>query len=153
MIGPPFLKLSIKKFPVSASVDMPGTPFAAAGDAAPVVVVVVAAPGVIAVMAGVIAATGDVAAAAGLVIAAGAVAMPAGLACVPGAVGGVWLNKVSTKVTMQRLAISVVFIGLIRKFLFGPNSDDLLYSLYPQRGKCESSKTFSFVVWTFRILT
>src|SRR5438105_5042727 len=103
MIGPPFLKLSIKKFPVSASVDMPGTPFAAAGDAAPVVVVVVAAPGVIAVMAGVIAATGDVAAAAGLVIAAGAVAMPAGLACVPGAVGGVWLNKVSTKVTMQRL--------------------------------------------------
>ena len=97
--------------------------------------------------------TAKAAAAAGLVIAAGAVAMPAGLACVPGAVGGVWLNKVSTKVTMQRLAISVVFIGLIRKFLFGPNSDDLLYSLYPQRGKCESSKTFSFVVWTFRILT
>ena len=138
----------MRKFPVSAALDMPGAVFAVApGDAAVVVVVVVVgAPGVIAVVAGVIAATGDMAAAAGLVIVAG------GFACVPGGGGGVWLNNVSTKVTMQRLAMSGVFIGLIRKFLSGPNSDDLLYSLYPQRGKRESSKTFSFVVWTFRIL-
>src|ERR1051325_1255646 len=67
MIGPPFLKLSMRKFPVSAALDMPGALFAVApGDAAVVVVVVVVgAPGVIAVVAGVIAATGDMAAGGG----------------------------------------------------------------------------------------
>jgi hypothetical protein len=56
----------------------------------------------------------------GLIIAAGAVAAAAGLA---GAVtggggggGGDWPKELKTRVTEQRLAISSVFIGLIRKF-------------------------------------
>jgi hypothetical protein len=49
----------------------------------------------------------------------------------------------------QKLAISSVFIELIAKFFPGSNSDEDLRSVYPQRGKCESSKTFAFVFSRF----
>lgn len=69
---------------------------------------VMVAPGT-AGAAGVVSGTAGLTAAAGLVVVGGAVG---------GAVGGVvvWPNEVSARVTVQRLAISSVFIGLIGKF-------------------------------------
>jgi hypothetical protein len=55
-------------------------------------------------------------AAAGLIIVAGAVAAAAGLAGAVTGGGGGWPKEFKTRVTEQRLAISSVFIGLIRKF-------------------------------------
>jgi hypothetical protein len=104
-MGPPLLKLSIRKFPVSVVLDVLGAVFAvAAGEAFAVVVA-----GVITAVAGVMPATGDIAGAAGLAIVAGTVAIVAG--DVAGADGGVWLKEVSAIVKKQRLAISNVFIG------------------------------------------
>jgi hypothetical protein len=89
-------------------------------------------------------------AAAGLIIVAGALAAAAGLAgAVTGGGGGGWPKEFKTRVTKQRLAISSVFIGLIGKFFPGSNSDEDLQSVYPQRGKGESSKTFAFLFSTF----
>ena len=97
-------------------------------------------------------AAGDIPGAAGLVIVVGAVAAVTGFAGdVPGGGGGDWPKEVNTSVTEQRLAISSVFIELIEKF-FRLEFDEDLRSIYPQRGKCESSKTFAFVFSTFRIL-
>jgi hypothetical protein len=135
MIGPPFLKLSTKKFlsnaPSGAGV---GVADAAGEGEVPIVVVVVAGdmalvagvvPGIGeipgAVEAGLVAVTGGMAGVVtGAVIAAGVVAVVGGAPggrLVGGAFGGGgWPNEVSTKVTEQRLAISSVFIGLIGKF-------------------------------------
>jgi hypothetical protein len=112
---------------------------------------VVVVAGDIAAVAGVMPAAGETAAATGLVIVAGAVGgVPAGLpGGVPGGGGGVWPKEVDTSVTEQRLAISSVFIGLIGKFFPGSKSDEDVQSVYPQRGKGESSKTFAFVFSTF----
>ena len=90
------------------------------------------------------AAAGDIAAATGLAIAAGD-------AAAGGGGGGDWPKEVNMSVTEQRLAISSVFIELIGKS-FRLEFDEDVRSLYPQRGKCESSKTFAFVFSTFRIL-
>jgi hypothetical protein len=144
MMGPPFLKLSTKKFLSKAPSGIAaGEALApAAGEAIAVVVA-----GDMAAVAGVMPAAGETAAAAGLVIAAGAVAAAAA-GDVPGG-GGDWPKEVNARVAEQRLAISSVFIGLIGKFFSGSNSDEDLQSVYPQRGKGESSKTFAFVFSTF----
>jgi hypothetical protein len=148
MIGPPALKLWMKKFlsnSLSGVAAGVGDPLGEGEVPTAVVVVVVAGdiPGTLAVapgiggggfvtgavtgevngavagdMAGAVA--GDMAGAvAGLMAVAGLVAVvggaPGGLA---GDVGG-WPNEVSARVTEMRLAISVVFIGLIRE-LFRP---------------------------------
>ena len=80
----------------------------------------VTAAGVVPGMAGLVATAGLVAGMAGLVAGTagevtGAVvgAVAAGLVVVGGAAGDVWPNEVSARVTVQRLAISSVFIGLI----------------------------------------
>ena len=100
-MGPPLLKLSIRKFPVSVVLDVLATVFAvAAGAGLPVVVA-----GVITAVAGVMPAAGDIAGAAGVTIVAGFAGDVAGADC------GVWLKEVSTSVKKQRLAISNVFIG------------------------------------------
>lgn len=84
----------------------------------------------------------------GVVAAAGGV--PARLAGdAPAGGGGVWPKELKTSVTEQKMAISSVFIGLIGKFFPGSNSDEDVQSVYPQRGKGESSKTFAFVFSTF----
>jgi hypothetical protein len=146
MIGPPFLKLSTKKFLSKAPSgealavgEAEGDPLAVvvAGDIAVVAGVVPGigerpgavglAPGavtaVVVVVAGAVA--GEVAGAV-VVVVAGAVAAAAGLVAVvggaPGArfagevAGGGWPNEVRARVTVERLAISSVFIGLIGKF-------------------------------------
>jgi hypothetical protein len=140
MMGPPFLKLSTKKFlsnaPSGAGVGVGDV--AGAGEV-PAVVVVVVVAGDIALVAGVVPAMGEIpgAVAAGLVPVTGGIAgvvtgavtgfTAAGdMAVVGGAPGGRftggalggggWPNEVSAKVTEQRLAISSVFIGLIGKF-------------------------------------
>jgi hypothetical protein len=87
-------------------------------------------------------AAGEIAAATGLAIAAGDAAAGG---------GGDWPKEVNMSVTEQRLTISSVFIELIGKS-FRLEFDEDVRSLYPQRGKCESSKTFAFVFSTFRIL-
>jgi hypothetical protein len=149
MIGPPLRKLSTKKFLSSALSGIAAADGLALAAGATLAVVVA---GDIAAVAGVMPAAGESPGAAGFVIVAGAVgSAPAGLAGdVPG--GGGWPKEVKARVTEQRLAISSVFIGLIGKFFPGSNSDEDLQSVYPQRGKCESSKTFAFVFSTFRIL-
>jgi hypothetical protein len=144
MIGPPFLKLSTKKFlsKVPSGIEAGEALAPAAGEAMAVVVA-----GDIAAVAGVMPAAGETAAAAGLVIVAGAVAAAAA-GEVPGGGGGGWPKEVNARVAEQRLAISSVFIGLIGKFFSGSNSDEDLQAVYPQRGKGESSKTFAFVFST-----
>jgi hypothetical protein len=121
--------LSTKKFLSNSLIGVPvGLGEAvAAGDAAVVVVVVA---GDIAAVDGVVPGTGDRpgAVAAGLVVVVVVVAglvtgAVAGLTAVVGgapgalaagdAAGGGWPNEVSARVTVQRLAISSVFIGLI----------------------------------------
>jgi hypothetical protein len=143
MIGPPFRKLSTKKFLSNALSGTAGLA-ATVGEA---LVVVVA--GDIAAVAGVMPAAGEIAAATGLVIVAGAVGgVPARLAGgAPG--GGVWPKELNMSVTEQKMAISSVFIGLIGEFFPGSNSDENVQSVYPQRGKGESSKTFAFVFSAF----
>jgi hypothetical protein len=139
MIGPPFLKLSTKKFLSNSLCGVGlavGEPLAD-GDAAVVVVVVVVA-GDIAVVAGVVPAAGEIpgAVAAGLApVTGGTAGVVAGAGAVTGAVaglvavvggapgglfggalgGGGWPNEVKARVTVKRLAISSVFIGLIGK--------------------------------------
>jgi hypothetical protein len=71
---------------------------------------------------------------------------------VPGGGGGGWPKEVNARVTEQRLAIRSVFIGLIGSFFSGSNSNEDLGLVYPQRGTCESSKTFAFVFSMFLIL-
>jgi hypothetical protein len=112
---------------------------AAAGEAIAVVVA-----GDITAVAGVIPGTG------GLIAVAGEVT-PGGLAGdVPaGGGGGGCPKEVNTSVTEQRLAISSVFIGWLEGFFPGSNSNENVQSVYPQRGKGESSKTFAFVSSTF----
>jgi hypothetical protein len=136
MIGPPLRKFSTKKFLSNSLIGVPvGLGEAlAAGEAAVVVVVA----GDIAAVDGVVPAIGEMpgAVAAGLVVVTpgaaglviGAVAgevtgAVAGLMAVVGGAagalvagevaGGGWPNEVSARVTVQRLAISNVFIGLI----------------------------------------
>jgi hypothetical protein len=156
MIGPPFLKLSTKKFLSNA---LSGTAGVAAGVGVPPAVVVVVA-GDIAVVAGVVPAIGDnpgavAAGATGLVPvteapgAGGTAGLTAGLTAAGltavvvvggapggrlagafgGAGGGDWPNEVSAKVTEQRLAISSVFIGWIGKLSRARISMSLLSSM------------------------
>lgn len=99
MIGPPLLKLSMKKFPVFASSGI-FSEFAVAAGAATTGVVA----GVTIAVTGVTPATGDIAGAAGLAIVAGFAGV------VAGADIGVWLTQVSAIVKRQKLAISSVFI-------------------------------------------
>jgi len=144
-MGPPFLKLSTKKFlsnaPSGLAAGVGEPPGVADAPAAVVVVVVVA--GDIAVVAGVVPGIGErpgavglapgavviaVEGAAGVVTGAvtGAVVVVAGaVAAVGGAAGalfagevagGAWPNEVNARVTEQRLAISSVFIELITEF-------------------------------------
>jgi hypothetical protein len=106
--------------------------------------------GDIAAVAGVMFAAGEIAAATGLVIVAGAVGgVPARLAGGAPGGGGVWPKELNMSVTEQKMAISSVFIGLIGEFFPGSNSDENVQSVYPQRGKGESSKTFAFVFSAF----
>jgi hypothetical protein len=137
MIGPPFLKLSTKKFlsrgPPAGFADEDGVGVGVV----PAVVVVVD----MAAVDGLIPATGDIpgaveAGATGFVpatdaagaggtagfTAAGLIAVVGGApggrlagGALGGAGGGVWPNEVSASRTEQRLAISCVFIGLIGK--------------------------------------
>jgi hypothetical protein len=133
MIGPPLRKFSTKKFlskalcsGVGLAVGVPVAP----GEVAVVVVVVAGdmaavdgdipgageRPGTVAEVVGAVvvvvvpgAVAGDITGAvAGLVAVVGG--GPGGLA------GGGWPNEVSARVTEARLAISSVFIGLIREF-------------------------------------
>jgi hypothetical protein len=141
MIGPPALNFAMKKFLSSSlcgEAEGLGLPL---GDAELVVVVVVVAgdiPGTDAVAIGLAPgdidndAAGEVPGTAGLVagiagevtgmVVAGLIAVAGLVAVVGGApgglaagevAGGVWPNDVSARVTVQRLAISSVFIGLI----------------------------------------
>src|SRR2546423_737427 len=141
MIGPPALKLWMKKFlstSLTSGVAL-GLGEALAAGVPPAVVVVAAGdiPETVALTIGLVAGAVVEPGAAGLVAVAGAVAgdiagavagdvtgavaglvavvggAPGGLA---GEVGGGWPNEVSARVTEKRLAISVVFIGLIRAF-------------------------------------
>jgi hypothetical protein len=68
---------------------------------------------------------------AGVVCGMAGLVAAAGLVVVGGAVGGVvvWPNEVSARVTVQRLAISSVFIRLIPKVFPGSNSDELVILL------------------------
>jgi hypothetical protein len=133
MIGPPLRKFSTKKFLSNSLCGVPlGLGEAVAAGEAAVVVVVVA--GDIAAVEGVVPGSGEIpgAVAAGLVpVTAGAAGVVTGavagavaglVAVVGGAPGGLlagevagggWPNEVSARVTVQRLAISSVFIGLI----------------------------------------
>ena len=107
---------------IAVAGDIPGTVAVAPGTAgaagvipgAVIGAVVAAVAGDIAgAVAGDIAVAGDViGAVAGLVAVVGAVAGDR----VAGGVAGGWPNEVSARVTEQRLAISSVFIGLIREF-------------------------------------
>jgi len=100
MIGPPALKLRIKKFLSNSASG------AATVDG---VVLAVVVAGDVAAVTGVMPATGEIAAAAGL-------AIMAGDAREGGAGGGDWPKEVSTSVMEQKLAISSVFIEVIGKF-------------------------------------
>jgi hypothetical protein len=112
MIGPPFLKLSTKKFLSIAVSGMAAGGLALVAGAALAVVVT----GDAAAVSGVTPGAGDMATA-GLVMVAGAVAAAAGLAgAVTGGGGGGWPKELKARVTEQRLTISSVFIGLIGKF-------------------------------------
>jgi hypothetical protein len=110
MIGPPALKLRIKKF-LSNSVSGAATADGVVLSAGAALAVVVA--GDVAAVTGVMPVAGEIAAAAGLAIVAGDAAAGG---------GGDWPKEISTSVTEQKLAISSVFIELIGKFFPGSSS-------------------------------
>jgi hypothetical protein len=112
-----------------------------------------AATGDAAAVTGVMPATGDTPGTAGLANAGAVGTAAAGLAgVVPGGGGGGWPTEVKTRVTEQRLAISSVFIRLIGKFFPARIPISIYVFVYPQSDWGESSKTFTFVFSTFRIL-
>jgi hypothetical protein len=115
----PFGEAELVVVVVVAAGDIPGTDAVAIGLAPGDSAVAGVVPGMAGLVAGIAgevtgAVTGAVVA--GLIAAAGLVAVvggaPGGLAAGE-VVGGVWPNEVSARVTVQRLAISSVFIGLI----------------------------------------
>jgi hypothetical protein len=155
MIGPPFLKLSTKKFLSRTPPDSVEAGVGVGVAVAAVVVVVVVVAGDMAAVEGLIPATGDIpgavdAGATGFVPAtdaagAGGTAGFTAAGLIPvvggapggrlaggafgGAGGGVWPNEVSANRTEQRQAISCVFIGLIGKLSPDVISMSLLSSM------------------------
>ena len=126
MIGPPFRKLSTKKFLSNALSGAAGVAAGATLATGEAIAVVVA--GDIAAVAGVMPGAGEIPGTAGLMAVTGGA--PAGLAGdVP---GGGWPNEVDATVTEQSVAISSVFIGLIGKFFPGSDSDKDFPLVYPQ---------------------
>jgi hypothetical protein len=118
-VGVPFGEAELVAVVVAAAGDIPGTDAVAMGLAPGDIAVAGVVPGMAGLVPGIAgevtgAVTGAVVA--GLIAAAGLVAVvggaPGGLAAGE-VVGGVWPNDVSARVTVQRLAISSVFIGLI----------------------------------------